>query len=170
MAVLNRHSRRFGLPAREVGACLDSLASPEDLLWPREQWPAMAFDKPLGIGARGGHGPIRYFVEDYHPSRRIVFRFTGPKGFHGTHAYEVETLDTGCELRHTIDMSVSGTAVFTWPLVFGPLHDALMEDSLDKAEARLAGREWRRREWSPYVRFLRGLLARRRRRRQRRFG
>jgi hypothetical protein len=99
-----------------------------------------------------------------------VFRFSGPRGFHGTHAYEVEAFDRGCELRHTIDMKVSGPAIFTWPMIFRPLHDALVEDSLDKVDAHLAGREWRRRAWSPYVRFLRRLLARRRRRMERRAG
>ncbi len=169
MKVLNRHSRRFESPPERVGQCLDSLASRKDCLWPRERRPAMTFDKPLGIGARGGHGPIRYYVEEHQPGRRVAFRFTGPRGFVGIHAYEVEAHGAGCELRHVIDMRASGPAVLTWPLLFRPLHDALMEDSLDKVEAHLSGREWKRKEWPLYVRFLRKVLARRRRRLERRF-
>mgnify|MGYP001821266950 CR=1 FL=1 len=45
-------------------------------------------------------------------------------------------------------------------LIFGPLHDALMEDSLDKVEADLSGVEWKLRAWSPYVKVLRKALAR----------
>jgi hypothetical protein len=123
----------------------------------------MALDRPLGVGARGGHGPIEYFVEEYEPAQRVIFRFTSPKGFLGTHGFEVEAWGDGCELRHTIDMRVSGSALITWPLIFRPLHDALLEDSMDKVEAHLTGREWDRRRWSPWVRFLRELLARRRR-------
>jgi len=123
----------------------------------------MAFDKPLGVGAKGGHGPIRYVVEEYQPGRQVMFRFTGPKGFHGTHSYAVIDNEGGCELRHTIDMRTSGSAVVTWPLIFRPLHDALLEDSLDKVEADLSGLEWHGRKWPFWVRVLRKILARGRR-------
>jgi hypothetical protein len=123
----------------------------------------MAFDTALGIGARGGHGPVRYVVEQYRPGREVVFRFTNPTGFRGTHRYRIEPTDDGCELEHVIEMDLSGAAMISWPLVFRPLHDALLEDSLDKVEAHLAGSEWHHREWSPLVQTLRKLLAKRRR-------
>ena len=143
---------------------LDSLASRGDALWPHERWPRMVLDKPLGVGARGGHGPIRYVVEEYKPGRQVVFRFTRPEGFHGTHSFTLNALEDGCELRHAIEMSISGPAFFTWPLVFRPLHDALLEDSLDKVESDLSGGKWRRRDLPFRVRLLRTLLARRPRR------
>jgi len=49
----------------------------------------------------------------------------------------------------------------TWPFVFGPLHDALLEDALDKADAALTGKEWRPRMLPAGVRLLRAILARR---------
>jgi len=159
--VENYHYRRLDQPPDLVGNRLDTLATRGDALWPHERWPRMVFDKPLGVGARGGHGPIRYVVEGYEPGLQVVFRFTGPKGFHGTHRFMVGVLEEGCELRHTIDMRVSGPALLTWPVIFRPLHDALLEDSLDKVEAELSGREWRRRELPLLVRVLRKLLARR---------
>lgn len=51
--VRNVHERWLAAPAAMVGALLDSLAGPEDRLWPSQQWPAMWFDRPLGVGATG---------------------------------------------------------------------------------------------------------------------
>jgi hypothetical protein len=123
----------------------------------------MVLDKPLGVGARGGHGPIRYYVEEFDPGRRVVFRFTSPPGFHGTHGFQVEASGVGCELHHTLDMRVSGSALVTWPFVLRPLHDSLLEDALDKVEANLSDQAWIRRELPPFVKVLRKMLARSRR-------
>jgi hypothetical protein len=121
----------------------------------------MRFDGPLAVGARGGHGPIRYTIEDYEPGRRIAFRFTAPNGFHGTHSFVLSPREGGCELRHVLEMRVSGRAIITWPLVFRPLHDALLEDGLDKGDAMLGEKDWVKRKWPWGVRALRRLLARR---------
>lgn len=42
-------------PAR-VGPLVDSLASPKGGLWPPDRWPAMRFERPLGVGSpqKGG--------------------------------------------------------------------------------------------------------------------
>ena len=37
-------------------------------------------------------------------------------------------------LRHELSLSPSGAAKLTWPLFFRPMHDALIEESLDRAE------------------------------------
>jgi hypothetical protein len=122
----------------------------------------MRFDRPLSEGAVGGHGPIRYVVERYEPDTCIVFRFTGPEGFDGTHAYylnEVEPQRT--QLRHELIMTTSGLALLSWPLVFRPLHDALIEDSFQMALASLSDRRAEHAPWPIYVRVLRWLLRRR---------
>ena len=98
----------------------------------------MEFDRPLGVGARGGHGPIRYFIEEYVPGKSIKFRFTGPDGFDGFHGYDrVETTASTVVLRHTLKMTTHGLAILSWPLIYRPMHDALIEDSLATAEASL---------------------------------
>jgi hypothetical protein len=165
MKVHNVHERTF--PATElVGALIDSLASEEDALWPIESWPRMVFDRPLVAGAAGGHGPIRYFVEAYSPGESITFRFTGPTGFNGWHGYEIVPMGPeGVALRHTLEMTTSGLATLSWPLVFRPLHDALIEDSLARAQASL-GHPPSVRPWSPWVKFLRGAVSRGRARQQ----
>lgn len=88
MKILNVHERELQASPDRVGALIDSLAFRDDALWPKHAWPRMEFDRPLSVGARGGHGPIRYFVEEYVPGESIKFRFTGPKGFNGFHGYE----------------------------------------------------------------------------------
>jgi len=123
----------------------------------------MAFDRPLETDAKGGHGPIRYFVEEYQPGRQVTFRFTKPDGFHGTHGFKVTPRESECELHHALEMTVSGSALLTWPLVFRPLHDALLEDGLDKVEAHLEGRDWIQRDLPFVVKALRRMLAKKRR-------
>lgn len=134
--VLNVHEREIAASADEVGLLIDSLASVNDRLWPWHAWPAMRFDGPLREGAVGGHGPVRYFVSRYEPGRRVQFQFTGPAGFNGYHSYIViDRTEDSTLLRHELAMTLSGWALLTWPLVFRPLHDALIEESLDRAES-----------------------------------
>ncbi|QJR16017.1 SRPBCC family protein [Usitatibacter palustris] len=160
MNVINVHERDLRADPHDVGALIDTLASANDRLWPHEDWPRMKFDRPLAVGARGGHGPIRYFVEAYAPGSFIRFRFTGPRGLEGTHGLYVLPGPQGTiRLRHSLEITPRGLARFSWPLAYRWLHDALVEDALTKAEAAL-GLAPRRQAWSPYVRFLRWLAAR----------
>jgi len=157
--ILNIHERALPAPPERVGALIDSLSSRADRLWPGESWPRMKFDRPLGVGAAGGHGPVRYFVEAFAPGRSIRFRFTGPRGFDGYHGYEIVDLGArGCLLRHTLEMTTSGTASLSWPIIFCPMHDALLEDSLALAEASL-GQPPRIRKWTVWVKVLRWLIS-----------
>lgn len=162
MRVRNIHERVITASSEQLGTLLDTLASGDDRLWPRERWPAMRFDRPLGVGAVGGHGPIRYFIANYRPQRSILFTFTGPPGFQGQHGFEIERVDDQrALLRHRLEMVASGRARLSWTLVFCPLHDALIEDALDKAEQQL-GQAPLPRNWSLWVRTLRTIMARRR--------
>lgn len=157
MRVRNVHRRRLAASPAAAGALLDGLASPTDRLWPRDRWPAMRLDRPLGAGAAGGHGPIRYVVEEHRPGRLVRFRFTAPRGVVGTHRFEVEGAEGGgCELRHVMEIDAVGPARLSWPLVFRPLHDALLEDALDRAAVAL-GEAPVARPWSVRVRLLRWL-------------
>jgi hypothetical protein len=164
--VLNIHERKLECKIEQVGTLLDSLASAEDHLWPHEIWPRMSFDGPLAVGPRGGHGPIRYEIERYEPGRTIRFRFTSPRGFQGHHGYEVKQYESGVMLRQVLEMSTSGSALLGWPFIFRPLHDALIEDSLTKAEFAV-GLEPEYHPWSPWVKFLRFVLGGKRAKSQR---
>ncbi len=157
--VLNIHARDLHTSRDAVGALLDSLASDQDLLWPGDRWPAMRFERPLQVGAVGGHGPIRYRVEDYEPGRAIRFRLTG-RGVHGTHGFEIKDSAPGMvRLEHRLCMRVSGVARLSWLLMFRWLHDALVEDALDRAEASVTSRSLQKRHWSLWVCFLRRVVS-----------
>lgn len=159
MKVLNVHERELEASASRVGALIDSLASPDDALWPTQSWPRMKFDRPLSTGARGGHGPIRYFVEAYARGQFIRFHFTGPAGFDGYHGFErIERTAKTVLLRHTLEINTYGRAILSWPTVYRPLHDALIEDSLATAEAAI-GQRPHIQPWSIWVRLLRWFVA-----------
>ena len=118
----------------------------------------MRLDRPLSVGARGGHGPIRYNVEAHTRGSAVRFRFERPSGFNGYHEYVLTATPSGeTLLRHSLLMTISGTARITWPLFYRPLHDALIEDSLDQAERSLGLPGQQTRRWSRRVRVLRAI-------------
>ncbi|WP_218580051.1 SRPBCC family protein [Nocardia cyriacigeorgica] len=140
---------------------IDSLAGDADRLWPTHDWPPMRFDRHLAVGAIGGHGPVRYVIEGYQPGHWIRFRFTGPRGFDGFHEFTVHDEGDTATLRHLLAMHARGPARLTWPLVYRRLHDALLEDSLDRAEQELTGRPPEQpAQHDRYVRLLRGFARR----------
>lgn len=166
MNVLNIHERQIPVKASELGMLIDALASDHDALWPKEVWPRLRFDRALGVGAIGGHGPIDYLVEEFCPSQMVKFRFLSPRGFDGVHWLEViEEGENNAILRHTISMRAGGLALLLWLIVIRPLHDALLEDALAKAQATM-GLTPLVRPWSTWVRFLRWTMSRGRARRQ----
>lgn len=162
MRVLNIHERV--LPrAADVGALIDGLATGRhDRLWPWERWPPMRLDRQLQVGAAGGHGPIRYVVDEYEPSRRIRFRFTAPAGFVGFHEYRLVEMAERNILQHVLAMRAEGWTRLTWPIAFQPMHNSLIEDSLDKAEREVTGNVQDQIRWSPWVSALRWVFSKRR--------
>lgn len=156
MRITNVHERRLAAPPHAVGELLDSLGSEHDRLWPRG-WPKVRFDRPLGVGARGGHGPIRYRVETWIPGESIRFRFEAPRGFEGFHAFGIRPEGAACVVRHVIEMETRGRALMSWLLAIRPLHDALIEDAFSRAEASL-GLPVTEHRWSWRVRLLRRIL------------
>ncbi len=162
MRIRNLHERAVPAGSPQAGALIDGLASPDDRLWPHGDWPAMRLDRPLAVGADGGHGPIRYSVEAYERGRLVRFRFKAPRGLQGHHSFELVSRNGGeMVLQHVVEGHATGWMVLGWPLVFRPLHHALIEDAVDHAE-RAGGREpVRPARWSTRVRLLRWLLARR---------
>ena len=140
MPILNVHERVLPVPAGVAGALLDRLAAPDDPLWPSPPWPPLRFDRPLGPGAAGGHGPIRYRVTRYEPGRLLECAFDPATGCHGTHVFEVEPLGAGrCVLRHRLTARATGAMRLLWPLAIRVCHDTLLEHLLDNAERATTG-------------------------------
>jgi uncharacterized protein DUF3995/polyketide cyclase/dehydrase/lipid transport protein len=155
MRIESIHTRELPAPVEELGRILDTLAGPDDRIWPIERWPndPIGFDRPLGVGAMGGHGPIRYTVVAYEPGRRIAFEFEAGSGLRGHHRFEVEPVGSdGARMRHVLDVEADGIYRLLRP-VFLAIHDALVEDLLDKAELAATGRLARAAQWPRWLRL-----------------
>ncbi|MFD1149789.1 SRPBCC family protein [Saccharothrix hoggarensis] len=126
-------------------------------LWPSDRWPALVLDRPLGVGADGGHGFVRYRCTDHVPGQRAEFTFDPRIGVTGTHV--LEAVPGG--LRHTLTGRTSGLMRLGWPLAVRWLHDALIEDLFDNAAHAAGHPPVRPRRWSPWVRLLRAAARRR---------
>jgi hypothetical protein len=134
MVILNVHQRAIEVPSSVAGDLLDQLGSDRDRLWPGDRWPRMRLDHELALGAAGGHGGVRYTCIGYQPGRWARFQFREPAGFDGFHEFTGLDHGAGTRLTHLIVMRTRGSARVTWPLVFRPLHDALLEDALRLAD------------------------------------
>lgn len=135
MQVINIHMRIINQPIISVSKLLETLAKEDDKIWAREKWPAILFKDGLKIGSKGGHGIIRYKIIDYVEGKHIRFQFMKPKGFNGTHEFNIIGINSNkVEINHVITMKTSGFAIFSWLFVIRWLHDALIEDAFDKIE------------------------------------
>lgn len=158
MKVLNIHHRIINQPKSALVELLKTLSTKEDKVWPHEKWPPMRFRKGLVEGAKGGHGPIGYFVKNIIPNESIEFQFTEPTGLIGIHKFEMKEInDNQTEIKHTIDMQTNLVGTLQWKTFIRVLHDALIEDAFDKVENYFSS-EKKKTEWSGWVKFLRMLL------------
>jgi hypothetical protein len=154
MAVQNVHRRVLRIPVADGEALLRSLASHDDRLWPGDRWWPQRFDGGLVPGAKGGHGPVRYKVESVAP-RSVVYRFPARGWFRGTHRFDLLPHPDGSELVHTLGGTLHGRGRVIWPLAVRWLHDALVEDVLDRAQKVSGALPTESARHTPYVRFLR---------------
>ncbi|MDO4242439.1 MAG: SRPBCC family protein [Actinomyces sp.] len=160
----NIHERVIAAPADRLGPLLDGLGRPGDRLWPSERWDPMVLDRPVQVGADGGHGAIRYVVSEHEPGRRVRFTFCQATGIEGFHELSITELDAGrCRVRHVLHGRPTGRMRLLFRPVVEPLHDAVVEDLLDNAErvstgtvSRPGRRTWRARLWSRLVERPRG--------------
>lgn len=150
--VRNEHERVINAPAEVVGALLDRLSAEDDPVFPTPAWETMAFDRPLGVGAAGGHGPVRYSVTEYEPGCRVRFALTAPD--EGFHELTVERAGTArCRVRHVLELRTRGADRLLWPTVIRPVHDTMIEEIFDNIERVAAGGCARPVRWSPRVRL-----------------
>ena len=139
--VTNVHERRLAAPAAEVAPLLDRIGGHDDPLWPSPPWVPMRLDRPLSVGADGGHGAVRYYVSRYERGRLVEFTFHRQTGLLGTHTLEVEPLGSdACVLRHRLVARPVGIQQILWPAVIRSCHDTVLEHLLDNAELAVTGR------------------------------
>jgi hypothetical protein len=156
--VRNVHERRVAVPPRELAPLLDRLGGPHDVLWPSPQWTPMVLDRPLAVGAAGGHGRVRYRVTGYEPGRRVEFTFDPGLGLDGTLTFSIEPGGgSGSILRNVMEARAGLLMRLVGRLAVRHLHDALLEDLLDRAERVTGTGPARPARWSLWVRVLRAL-------------
>jgi Protein of unknown function (DUF2867) len=154
--VRNVHERIVPAPVERVGPLLDRIGGPDDVLWPTPGWQPMVLDRPLAVGAAGGHGAIRYRVTGYGPSRKVEFEFEPGQGIDGRHAISAEPVGSDRTLvRHVAEGRLTGAMRLAWPLAIRWAHDAVLEELLDNAERAVGVEPARPARRSAYVRLLR---------------
>ncbi|MFD5102070.1 DUF2867 domain-containing protein [Streptomyces albidochromogenes] len=147
------HERVVQAPAEVVGSLLDRLSATDDPIFPTPAWEPMSFDGPLGVGACGGHGPVRYSVAAYEPGRRVRFAFAPPGN--GFHEMTVEPLGPGrCVVRHVLEQDLRGAQLLLWRAVVKAVHGTVVEEVFDNIERVAAGAVESPVRWSPWVRLL----------------
>jgi uncharacterized protein DUF3995 len=154
MRITSTHARTLAATPEEVGALVGKVASEDDVLWPVDKWPAtpIAFDRPLAVGADGGHGLVRYSVSALAPDR-VAFRFAPGSGLDGTHELRVEPAPDGrAVLVHHLDVETAW-----WMRPLAPLllraHDELIEDLLDCAQLATGGRVEQANRWPRWLKL-----------------
>jgi len=162
MKVINIHKREIQQPKTELAKLFNTLATDNDMMLATDKWSPMMLDKGLQVSSKGGHGPIKYFVTEYHPEKSITFEFdlTGFNGFHRFDLTELEPNRT--ELSHIIDMTTTGSATLKWAIAIRWLHDAYIEDAFDKIENYFTN-DKKSSKWNLWVKTLRKVIKPKRR-------
>ncbi len=129
------HTRTLAADVDRVGKLVDNLASEHDVLWPIDKWPTLPlkFDRPLGVGANGGHGRIHYRVSAFEPRRRLQFTFSPGSGLDGTHEFRVRGAGgDSCVLEHVLNARLAPKVVPVAGILRGN-HSAVLEPLLARA-------------------------------------
>jgi hypothetical protein len=156
--VRNVHERVVPAPIEQVGPLLDKIGGPADVLWPAPGWQPMVLDRPVAVGAVGGHGSIRYRVTGYEPGRRVEFTFAPEMGIDGVHTFTADTAGPDRTLlRHVAEGRLSGAMRLAWPLAVCWAHDAVLEELLDNAERAVGVEPAPPARRSAWVRLIRAL-------------
>jgi hypothetical protein len=157
----NVHEREIDAPLARLSPLLERVGGPDDELWPSPAWWPMTLDRPLAVGASGGHGGIRYRVSEHDRGRRVRFELHPGTGLLGHHELSLEALGPSrTRVRHVLVCRLRGAMRLVGPLLLVPLHDALVEDLLDDAERAATGTVRRPARWSPWVRLWQPLTER----------
>ena len=155
----NVHTRTLDAPASAVAEALDTLSTEDDRVWPSPAWWPMRLDRPLSVGAKGGHGPVRYEVVAYEPGR-VRFAFEPGGRLDGYHEFSVSPDGPDrCVVTHVLAGRTVGSGRWLWPLVIRWCHDSVVEEAFDRVEGSVTGRVRRPHRRGPWVSALRRLMS-----------
>jgi hypothetical protein len=81
-----------------------------------------------------GHGLFRFRLRAWDGARWRVDIVGGPQGWHG---FDLEEVEGGCRVTHTLQMELSGKNRVMVPLAIEPIHDWAVEAAFDRLEEAL---------------------------------
>jgi hypothetical protein len=131
MKILNRHERMIAAPPERIAAYIADFG----LIWPAQIAPA-----PRRQGDRRyGAGPMLW-EETERPGAVRAFRVLSPDQLQAGHWFELEPVEGGTLLRHTVEGTATGRYETIWPERIEPLHNRILEALLDNVQSGAAAR------------------------------
>ena len=124
-----RHERVISATPEQLAGLLSDL----DAIWPTQIAPA---PRPLGDGRY--EAPPMIWEEFERPGAIRAFRVILPEELQGQHWFEVQAVDGGTLVRHTVDGEALGKYEAIWRDRIEPRHDLILEALLDNIEAAVA--------------------------------
>jgi len=129
MKISNRHERIVPATPERVAAIVADF----DRIWPTQIAPA-----PRGQGRRLYDTGRMLWEEFNRPGATRAFRVISPEGLQVEHWFELERVDGGTLLRHTVEGQALGKYEADWSERIEPVHNRLLEAVLDNVEAAVA--------------------------------
>jgi hypothetical protein len=129
MKMSNRHERIFAATPEKVAA----LVADFEGIWPMQIGPA-----PRRQGDQLYQTAMMIWEEFDRPGAVRAFRVISPEELRAEHWFELERVDGGTLLRHTIDGEAFGKYEAIWREQIEPAHDIVVEALLDNIEAKVA--------------------------------
>jgi hypothetical protein len=130
MKVCNIHERCIAAkPERVAGLVADF-----ELVWPTQIGPAPRLQRHRLYKAG-----MMLWQEFDRPGAARAFRVISPEGLQVEHWFELEPVEEGTLLRHTVEGEAVGEFEATWREQIEPRHDVVLEALIDNVEAAAAG-------------------------------
>jgi hypothetical protein len=129
MKIRNRYERTVAAPPERIAALIADF----DRVWPAEIAPAPRLQGHRLYDA----GPMLWEEFD-RPGAARAFRVVRPDGLQAEHWFELEPVEGGTVLRHTVEGRAVGKYEAIWREQIEPLHGLILEALLDNVEAALA--------------------------------
>jgi hypothetical protein len=126
MKISNRHERFVAATPERVAALIADF----DRIWPTriEAAPRERARRLYEVG------PMLW--EEFDRPRAVrAFRVLSPEGIQAEHWFELEHVDGGTLLRHTVEGRALGRYEAVWSERIEPVHNRVLEALLDKVEA-----------------------------------
>jgi hypothetical protein len=126
MKVSNRHERIVAAAPERVAA----LVADFERIWPRQIAPTPRL-QDHGLYKAG----MMLWREFDRPGTARAFRVISPEGLQAEHWFEVEPVEGGALLRHTVEGEAVGECEAIWREQIEPAHDLVLEALLDNVAA-----------------------------------